>query len=182
MVTKQTLTPAEQKFVLHWGEMGSKWGVNRTVAQIHSLLHITEEPLNAEVISETLGIARSNTSNSIKELMGWGIVKSVPVLGDRREHFVSEKDIWTLFWTVTEERKKRELDPVRDILKTCLTEMDEDNTQKNSYSQKRIQDLYQFVDATTSFYDKICRLPTETLVKIMAAQNITDSLKKLFQK
>ncbi len=93
------LTPAKEKFILHWGEMGTKWGINRTVAQIHAMLHISAKPLNAEEIAETLSIARSNVSNSLKELQGWGFVKVVHVMGDRRDHFESVHDVWTLFQT-----------------------------------------------------------------------------------
>src|SRR2546422_11589586 len=101
------LSPVQQKFVLHWGEMGTRWGINRTVAQIHALLFISPKPLNAEEIAETLGVARSNVSNSLKELQGWGIVKLVHVMGDRRGHFESLKDVWGMFWIVMDERKKR---------------------------------------------------------------------------
>src|SRR5580698_8657807 len=114
------LTAAKEKFVLHWGEMGTKWGINRTVAQIHALLHVAAKPLDAEEIAETLGVARSNVSTSLKELQGWGIVKVVHVMGDRRDHFESVKDVWTLFQIIMDERKKRELDPTLAVLKECL--------------------------------------------------------------
>src|SRR5881275_3519017 len=103
------LTPVSQRFILHWGEMGARWGINRTVAQIHALLYISPKPLNAEEIAETLGVARSNVSNSLKELQGWGIVKLVHVMGDRRDHFESLKDPWEMFRMVLDERKKREI-------------------------------------------------------------------------
>src|SRR5437764_4069009 len=105
------LNPVQQKFILHWGEMGTRWGINRTVAQIHALLYISPKPLNAEEIAETLAVARSNVSNSLKELQGWGIVKLVHVMGDKRDHFESMKDVWDMFRVVLDERKKRELDP-----------------------------------------------------------------------
>ena len=93
------LSPIEQKFILHWGEMGTKWGINRTVAQIHALLFISPRPLHAEDITDTLQVARSNVSTSLKELQGWGIVKRVHVLGDARDHFESMKDVWEMFRT-----------------------------------------------------------------------------------
>src|ERR1700681_3294554 len=105
------LTPVVEKFVLHWGEMGTRWGVNRTVAQVHALLFMSSEPLNAEQITVLLGVARSNVSTSLKELQGWGIVRVVHVMGDRRDHFESIKDVWEIFRIVSEERKRREIDP-----------------------------------------------------------------------
>src|SRR6266516_1752641 len=95
------LSPVQQKFVLHWGEMGTRWGINRTVAQIHALLYISQKPLNAEQIAETLGVARSNVSTSLKELQGWGIVKLVHLAGDKRDHFDSMKDVWEMFAMTT---------------------------------------------------------------------------------
>src|SRR3954465_15450676 len=120
------LTPVQQKFVLHWGEMGTRWGVNRTVAQIHALLYISPKPLPAEEIAETLSVARSNVSNSIKELQGWRIVKLVHVLGDKRDHFESMRDVWEMFRIVLDERKRREIDPTIELLQECMTEAAKD--------------------------------------------------------
>src|SRR5260221_11920735 len=106
------LSPIQQKFILHWGEMGTRWGINRTVAQIHALLFLSAPPLNAEDIATTLGVARSNVSNSLRELQGWGIVRITHMLGDRRDHFESMKDVWEMFGIIIDERKKREADPV----------------------------------------------------------------------
>src|SRR5438309_11938563 len=114
------LSPVQQKFVLHWGEMGTRWGINRTVAQIHALLYVSPKPLDAEEIAETLGVARSNVSTSLKELQGWGIVKVVHVMGDRRDHFESVKDVWSLFQIIMDERKKREIDPTLAVLRECV--------------------------------------------------------------
>ncbi len=102
------LAPVTERFVLHWGEMGQRWGINRTVAQIHALLFLSPKPLNAEEIAETLSVARSNVSTSLKELQGWGIVRVVHVMGDRRDHFETMKDVWEMFRTILDERKKRE--------------------------------------------------------------------------
>src|SRR2546423_15661926 len=120
------LSPVQQKFVLHWGEMGTRWGINRTVAQIHALLYLSENPLNAEEIAETLDVARSNVSTSLKELQGWGIVKLLHVLGDKRDHFESLKDVWEMFRVVLDERKRREIDPTLSILRSCIAEAEKD--------------------------------------------------------
>src|SRR5580765_8066953 len=116
------ITPAVEKFILHWGEMGTRWGINRTVAQIHALLFISPKPLNAEEIAETLDVARSNVSNSLRELQGWGIVKMVHVLGDKRDHFESMKEVWDMFRVVLDERKRREIDPTIAVLKECIAD------------------------------------------------------------
>src|SRR5579872_2574267 len=129
------LTTVQQKFVLHWGEMGTRWGINRTVAQIHALLYISPRPLNAEEIVETLGVARSNVSTSLKELQGWGIVKMVHVLGDKRDHFESMKDVWAMFRAVLDERKRRELDPALVMLRECIAEAD---AEKDAHTRERL--------------------------------------------
>src|SRR5712675_2991731 len=105
------LSPMTEKFVLHWGEMGTRWGISRTVAQIHALLYLSPKPLTAEEIADTLSVARSNVSTSLKELQSWGIIRIVHVLGDRRDHFESIKDVWEMFQIVMDERKRREIDP-----------------------------------------------------------------------
>src|SRR5438552_7002935 len=114
------LKPIQQKFILHWGEMGARWGINRTVAQIHALLFLSPKPLHAEEIAETLSVARSNVSTSLKELQSWGIVRIVHVLGDRRDHFESIKDVWELYRQVMDERKRREIDPTLTLLRDCV--------------------------------------------------------------
>jgi DNA-binding transcriptional regulator GbsR (MarR family) len=106
-MTQSTLTPVAQKFILHWGEMGTRWGINRTVAQVHALLFLAPRPVPADEIAATLAVARSNVSTSLRELQGWGIVRVVHVLGDRRDHFESIKDVWEIFRIVSEERKRR---------------------------------------------------------------------------
>src|SRR5881409_2215788 len=137
------LSPVQQKFVLHWGEMGTRWGINRTVAQIHALLFISSSPLNAEQIAETLGVARSNVSTSLKELQGWGIVKLVHVLGDKRDHFESMKDVWEMFRVVLDERKRREIDPTLTILRSCIAESGREKG-TDQYTQHRLRDLADF--------------------------------------
>ena len=137
------LSPVQQKFVLHWGEMGTRWGINRTVAQIHALLYISPKPLNAEEIAETLNVARSNVSTSLKELQSWRIVKLVHVLGDKTDHFESMKDVWEMFRSVLDERKRREVDPTIALLQECMTEAANDkNTDKNT--EARLRELHRF--------------------------------------
>src|SRR5574338_996294 len=120
------ITPAVEKFILHWGEMGTRWGINRTIAQIHALLFIYPRPLHAEDIAETLSVARSNVSNSLRELQSWGIVRVVHVMGDKRDHFESMKDVWEMFRVVLDERKKREIDPTIAMLRECVAEAEKD--------------------------------------------------------
>jgi DNA-binding transcriptional regulator GbsR (MarR family) len=160
------LTPVQQKFILHWGEMGTRWGINRTVAQIHALLYIAPEPLNAEEIAETLSVARSNVSNSLKELQGWGIVKLVHAMGDKRDHFESMKDPWEMFRAVLDERKKREIDPTLAMLKECLEEADSDK-RTDDYTRGRLAALHDFLEATTNWYMQIRRWPTNGLARFV---------------
>ena len=117
------LSTVAQKFVLHWGEMGTRWGINRTVAQVHALLFLAEKPLPAEEIADTLGIARSNASTSLRDLQNWGIVKIVHLAGDRRDHFQSMKDVFAMFRVIARERKKREIDPTIHVLRDCIAEV-----------------------------------------------------------
>src|SRR5579872_873056 len=139
----QPLTPVQQKFILHWGEMGTRWGINRTVAQIHALLFISPKPLNAEDIVEALNVARSNVSTSLKELQSWGIIKLVHTLGDKRDHFESMKDVWELFRVVLNERKRREIDPTAQLLNECIAEAEKEKTQ-DEYTLARLRDLRDF--------------------------------------
>src|SRR4029079_14654187 len=119
---RTSLSPIQERFVVTWGEMGAKWGINRTVAQIHALLYLSPRPLQAEEIAATLGVARSNVSTSLRELQGWGIVRVAHILGDRREHFESMKDVWEMFRIIVDERKKRETDPVVAMLREATAE------------------------------------------------------------
>jgi DNA-binding transcriptional regulator GbsR (MarR family) len=150
------LTPVAQKFILHWGEMGTKWGINRTVAQIHALLHVSPKPMNAEDIADTLSIARSNVSTSLKELQGWGIVKIVHVMGDRRDHFESIHDVWTLFQIIMDERKRRELDPTVSMLKDCVENA---RAEGDELATRRLAELADFVESMSSFYVQLRKLP-----------------------
>src|SRR3954466_6898447 len=143
--TMKKLSPVEQKFILHWGEMGTRWGINRTVAQIHALLYLSPRPVNAEEIASTLNVARSNVSTSLKELQGWGIVKRVHVLGDQRDHFESMKDVWEMFRVVLDERKKREIDPTMAVLRSCIADAAKDK-ETDEYTEERLRELADFFD------------------------------------
>src|SRR4051812_28687950 len=160
-----TLSPVQQKFILHWGEMGARWGINRTVAQIHALLFISPKPLNAEDIAKKLGIARSNVSTSIKELQNWGIIKVVHVLGDRREYFESMKEVWEMFRVVLDERKKREIDPTIVLLRECIAESEK---AKDAYSQERLTAMRDFFETTSGWYAQISQLTTSGVQKFMS--------------
>ena len=160
------LAPLRQKFVLHWGEMGTRWGINRTVAQIHALLYLSEKPLNAEQIAETLNVARSNVSTSLKDLQGWGIVKLVHILGDKRDHFESMKDVWEMFRVVLDERKRREIDPTLQLLRECIAEAEKDK-QTDKYTAERLHALHDFFQTTTAWYLQVRQWPTRALVRFV---------------
>jgi DNA-binding transcriptional regulator GbsR (MarR family) len=162
------LSPVQQKFILHWGEMGARWGINRTVAQIHALLYLSPTPLHAEAIAETLGVARSNVSNSLKELQGWRIVKLVHVMGDKRDHFESMKDVWEMFRVVLDERKRREIDPTLALLEDCIIEAGKEKT-ADKHTIERLRALQEFFSKTTSWYTQISKLPSNALAKFIGA-------------
>jgi DNA-binding transcriptional regulator GbsR (MarR family) len=160
------LTPTMTRFVLHWGEMGTRWGVNRTVAQVHALLFVSPKPLHAEEIAETLSVARSNVSTSLRELQGWGIVRVVHVMGDRRDHFESIKDVWELYRQVMDERKRREIDPTLSVLRECVIEAEKSGPE-DKYARERLADLLHFFETMTTWYEQVKRLPTPTLLKMV---------------
>lgn len=160
------LTPVTERFVLHWGEMGARWGINRTVAQIHALLYLSPKPLHAEEIAETLSVARSNVSNSLKELQGWGIVRIAHVMGDRRDHFESMKDVWEMFRTIMDERKKRESDPTLHMLRDSVAEMKSAGGQADAYTRERLTDMLGFFESMTTWYEQTRRMPTPSVIKL----------------
>src|SRR5262245_19307604 len=160
------LSTVQRKFILHWGEMGTRWGVNRTVAQIHALLYIMPHPLNADDIVQALEVARSNVSNSLKELLGWGIVKRVHVFGDKRDHFESLKDVWDMFRVVLEERKKREVDPTMQLLRECIAEAEKDD-RADEYTDERLRELYKFFETASAWYVQVRQWPTPVMVKFL---------------
>src|SRR3989449_2354936 len=161
-MNRSALSSVAQKFILHWGEMGTRWGINRTVAQIDALLFLSPSPLNAEDIADALSVARSNVSTSLRELQGWGIVKIVHVLGDRRDHFESIKDVWELFRIVSEERKRREIDPTLHVLADCVQEVKAD-PRGDAYTRERMESMLEFLTAMTGLFEEIIRMPTGAL-------------------
>jgi DNA-binding transcriptional regulator GbsR (MarR family) len=158
------LSAVQRKFILHWGEMGTRWGVNRTVAQVHALLYIAPQPLNADDIVEALEVARSNVSTSLKELQGWGIVRLIHVQGDKRDHFESLKDVWEMFRIVMDERKKREFDPTMRMLRECIEEAENDKA-TDEYTEERLRELHKFFETTTALYAQVRRWPTAAMFK-----------------
>jgi DNA-binding transcriptional regulator GbsR (MarR family) len=170
------LSPVEQKFVLHWGEMGTRWGINRTVAQVHALLFVSPKPLHAEEIANTLAVARSNVSNSLRELQGWGVVRVAHILGDRRDHFESVKDVWEIFRIVAEERKRREIDPTLRVLQECVAELKKAGA-GSAYTRERLQEMLTFLTTTSDLFEELAHIPIATL-KGMA--RLRGKLKMLF--
>ena len=160
------ISPAAQKFILHWGEMGTRWGINRTVAQVHALLYITPRPLNAEEITETLSVARSNVSTCLRELQSWRIVKVVHVMGDRRDHFESMKDVWEMFRVILDERKRREIDPTLAVLRECAKEAKQGGKEEE-YERERLEELLGFFETMTTWYHEISRLSTSLVIKFV---------------
>jgi DNA-binding transcriptional regulator GbsR (MarR family) len=159
------LSPIARRFVLHWGEMGSRWGVNRTVAQIHALLFIAGRPMHAEEISETLAVARSNVSTSLRELMNLNLVKIVHELGERRDRYETSKDVWELFRTVVRERKSREFDPTVAMLKELTA--DADFATEPADARARIKETLALMNALSAWGDEMLRLEPATLMKLM---------------
>jgi DNA-binding transcriptional regulator GbsR (MarR family) len=164
--TKPRLTAVQRKFILHWGEMGARWGINRTVAQIHALLFLSPEPLHAEHIAATLGVARSNVSNSLRELQGWGIIRVTHTLGDRRDHFESMKDVWEMFRIIVDERKKREADPTLTMLRGAVAETKKPGA-ADAYTRERLADMLQFFELMTSWVEQTRKLPTPAIIRLV---------------
>ncbi len=162
------LSPAVQQFVLHWGNLGDRWGVNRSVSQIHALLYVADKPLTAEEIADSLGIARSNVSNSLRELQAWNLIRTVPVLRDRRTFYVAETDLWTLVSRIAAGRKERELDPAAAALRECLAVAAGDES-VSPVATRRLREMLEFVERTGRWYDQMIRLPkaqVQTLMKL----------------
>jgi DNA-binding transcriptional regulator GbsR (MarR family) len=159
------LTPLQEKFILHWGTMGTQWGINRTVAQIHALLFLSPKPLSADDIIEALQVARSNVSNSLAELQKWGIIRMAAFRGDRREHFESVKDVWELFRVVLEERKRREFDPTLALLRECVNEAE--RMKAEAYTRERLTDLLEFFETMGAWFEQIRKAPKGAILKFV---------------
>ncbi len=170
------LTPVQEKFILHWGEMGARWGINRTVAQVHALLFISPRPLCADEIVEALSVARSNVSTSLKELQGWGIVRVIHVIGDRRDHFESMHDVWEMFRVIAEERKRREIDPTLILLRECVADAEKLKSPGDATTRERLGDLLNFFETMNGWHTQMRKVPTGSLLK---AVKLGDNVFKL---
>jgi DNA-binding transcriptional regulator GbsR (MarR family) len=160
------LTPTMQRCVLHWGEMAGRWGVSRSVAQIHALLFLSPDPLTAEDIAATLAIARSNVSVSLKELQSWNLVHITHLLGDRRDYFHAKKDIWETLTTIMDGRKKREIDPTVHLLRECAAEAKRDAETPEQVKERMIS-MLEFLEEMSSWYEQVRAIPRPTLLKLM---------------
>ncbi|POZ62595.1 GbsR/MarR family transcriptional regulator [Chromobacterium alticapitis] len=159
------LPPLVQAFVLHFGEMGSRWGINRTVGQIYALLYVSEKPLNADEIGEAIGCSRSNVSMGLKELQSWRLVKLQHFPGDRREYFSTPEDVWQIFKTLAEERKKREVEPTLTMLRGAI--MDNPASEAERHAQERMKEMYQLIELVTTWFSDIQHMDVETLQRLM---------------
>lgn len=164
--TKEQLPETVRRFVLEWGSLGERWGVNRSVSQIHALLYASKHPLTAEDIADTLGIARSNVSNSLRELQTWNIIRSVPILGDRRTFYTAETDLWNLVSRIAAGRKARELDPAAAALRECV-EMSRDDKDVDPIVQLRLREMLEFIERISRWYDQMIALPRSTIATLM---------------
>jgi DNA-binding transcriptional regulator GbsR (MarR family) len=165
-VRSQKLPPAVEQFVLRWGDMGGQWGVNRSVAQIQALLYLSDRPLTAEDIAETLGMARSNVSNSIRELLGWKLIRRVPVLGDRRDHYEGEADLWQIMTHIARGRKEREIDPAVAALRHVLETADGD-PQISPTARTRLKEMQGFLGTLDTWFSQMVTVPPATLMALM---------------
>ena len=159
------LTPSQEKYILHWGSMGPQWGVNRTVAQVHALLYMADEPLSADTLTDTLGVARSNISTSLRELKDWGLIQSVPVLGQRKEHFTTPTDPWETMLQVLDERMKRELLPTIEHVKSCIAQGKADKDDGGHI--QRMEELADMMQAFTGFYAAIRAMPRPAMTRVL---------------
>jgi len=159
------LPAISRKFILHWGEMGVRWGINRTMAQVHALLYLSERPLNAEEICDILDLARSNVSVSLRELQGWGIVKITHLQGDRRDHFESMKDVFEMFRVIMKERRSREVDPTLKLIKDCLEDGGKPKA-SDAYVRGKLEDMQEFFELAVTFAAQMDRVSTPALIKV----------------
>ena len=159
------LAPLVQTFVLHFGEMGSRWGINRTVGQIYALLYVSSAPLNADEIAEGLNFSRSNVSMGLKELASWNLIRLQHLPDDRREYFSTPDDVWAIFRTLADERRKREIDPTLSMLRDALIQ--NPTSDEERHVQKRLKDMHDLIELITHWFDDVQHLDTKTLVQLM---------------
>ena len=160
------MPPVVARFILHWGDLGGQWGVNRSVAQIHALLYVTERPLTAEDIADALQLARSNVSNSIKELLGWKLIHRVPMMGDRRDYYAAETDVWEIIIRIAAGRKSREIDPAEAALGACVAEASQGHA-ISPVARERLQAMFDFVCTMSRWHDQMQGIPKPVLMKLI---------------
>ncbi len=159
------VTGYQQRFILHFGEMGSRWGINRTIGQIYALLIVREEALNADQMTELLGLSRSNVSMGLKELQAWNLVRLQHLPGDRKEYFSAPDDVWAIFRTLAAERYRREVNPTLTMLRDAL--MDEEVAEEDRYARQRMAEMYELIDLVTSWFNDVQKLERQTLIRLM---------------
>jgi DNA-binding transcriptional regulator GbsR (MarR family) len=159
------LSPLVQRFVLHFGEMGNRWGINRTVGQIYALLFTAPRPLNADEIAESLGFSRSNVSIGLKELDSWNLVRLSHQPGDRRDYYSAPDDVWTIFRTLAEQRRRREIDPTLSMLREV--QLESTSTAADRHAQERMKEMYDLISLVTGWFGDIQKLDVATLEKLM---------------
>lgn len=168
-------TTSQQEFILHWGEMSSRWGINRSIAQIHALLYLSEDPLNAEQITARLSLARSNVSTSLRELQAWGIVRVTHKLGDRRDHFHAVSDVWEMFLTILDQRKRREIDPTVEMLRGCLAQHEAAHGE-DAFAIRRMRELLRLLQLLDTWYGRMRRLSPSSQRKVLKMRDKLRSL------
>jgi len=180
------LPPLTQRFVLHFGEMGSRWGINRTVGQIYALLYVSAKPLNADEIGLALGFSRSNVSMGLKELQSWSLVRLIHLPSDRREYFRAPDDVWAIFRTLAAERRKREIDPTLTMLRDAL--MEQPGVADDIHAQERMRQMHDFIERMTTWLDDMQKIDSATLANLMAMGStvqklleVKDRVKQVFQ-
>jgi len=159
------LPPLTQRFVMHFGEMGSRWGINRTVGQIYALLYVSSKPLNADEVGEALGFSRSNVSMGLKELQSWNLVRLIHQPNDRREYFQAPEDVWAIFRTLAAERRKREIDPTLSMLRDAL--MEQPSNSADIHAQERMRQMHGFIELMTDWLDDVQKMDSATLTSLM---------------
>lgn len=163
---REQLQHAKDEFVTQWGAIGNSWVINRTMAQIHALLMISPEPLSTDQVMEELKISRGNANRNLRELIGWGLIRSIVRKGERKEFFEAEKDVWTMFCTIARERKRREIDPVQDILLRCKEQTEDLTGTEAETFQKQIKELTDFVSTTGSLMDRVASSKQSKLLSV----------------
>jgi len=163
----RSLPFAVEQIVLRWGDLGGQWGVNRSVAQIQALLFLSDSPLTAEDIADTLGMARSNVSNSLRELMSWKLIHRVPVLGDRRDHYEAETDLWQMATKVAQGRKAREIDPMVAAIRDAMAHLKENDVGVSPEVKDRLLRMHEFVSTVDNWYEQMLHVPPEILMRLI---------------